>query len=451
VEKQWIKLLRDYDGHKAGETLHIEKRDAALLIKSGTAEDAGDGPEEAILGEAMTQLRTAFSETMTGLVEDMRNATTAARGVRIDLVQSQADKTRGLGEFLQCVTLVQKAGDEAAAEKLRTVYNSGFVADRDNQDPKKERSISRRMTEATGSAGGFVLPDDLESTILRLDPEEAVVAGNVRTINMTGPTKKFPALRQTTNPSANASAMHAGVRTYYKSEKAQRTASEMQLDQIALEANDLISYTEFERDLLADAPALEADAKMLFQEANTWRMDQVFIAGDGIGKPLGIENSKCLIKVTRNTSNKVLYEDIVAMLASLMTRSWDKAYWIANVTVFPQIAALKDAAGNNLFVSSANAGATNAPSGTLLGKKIKFTEKVPVLGSTFDLNLWDPSCFLHGLRAGVEIGVSEDFLFDTDGIAFRTKVRHDGQAWLKDTYKQADGSNTPVSPFVSLN
>jgi HK97 family phage major capsid protein len=89
--------------------------------------------------------------------------------------------------------------------------------------------------------------------------------------------------------------------------------------------------------------------------------------------------------------------------------------------------------------------------GTLLGLPIRFTEKVPALGTTGCLSLIDPTQYGTADRQGLEVGISEHFLFDTDQIAFRFKIRNDGQPLWLAPYTSADAAATKFSPFVQLS
>lgn len=157
-----------------------------------------------------------------------------------------------------------------------------------------------------------------------------------------------------------------------------------------------------------------------------------------------------MLTVNRQVANEILFEDIVAMMSKIMAMCWGSMVWISNVTCFPKIAALKDEAGNNIFLANASGGVKDAPQYQLLGRPLLFSEKAPVLGSAGDLTLVDRSYYLEGLRQGVEIGLSDQRYFETDEIAIRVKLRNDGQPWLKGPIKQADGSNTEVSFCAKL-
>jgi HK97 family phage major capsid protein len=438
-----VKILKAIAGTswKVGDIVEVEKGIAEAYVAAGYCEESADSQaalENSIQTE-LTALRAGIAEALRGVVEDVRRGAAPT----VTPTESEADRRRSFNDCVRTIGLAQKHRDPEAVERLEKVYKAERVDEHGN--------VVRAHQGAQGTTGGYLIPPEYATELLKLDAEVAAFADGARTVGMAGDTKLYPALRQTgKNAPAGGSSIHAGIITYYKSERAQRTRSTAEFDQIELKAHDLTAYTESTRDLLADAPGAEGDFMALLRGALAWKIDHVFIRGDGVGKPLGYFDAPATITAPRAEANKILFADAVGMLARLMPECWGKARWIANVTVFPQIASLRDAAGNALFMSSANAGITNAPSGVLLGRPIRFTEKVPVLGAVGDLSLVDPGFYLNAVRSGVEIAVSEDFLFDTDQIAYRAKLRHDGQPALKAPYRMADGSSTQVSPFVRL-
>jgi HK97 family phage major capsid protein len=446
VGKIWIKLTKDYGGHRAGDLVEVEKSIGDAYIAAGYAE-ASEEPQRALLATALKefqdQMKAVTDEVAKGfktVAEDLKKASGSI--VRVDPGESEADKTKSFHDQVLHITRFQKRGDQESFDRLVKVYRATPV-DRNGE-------IIRAHEGAAGATGGFLVGEEYGAELLKLDPESDVFAAGVRTVPMGSPVKKYPALRQTSNPASGASAAHGGIRTYRKSEKAARTASEASFDEVELQATDLIAYTEATRDLLADAPGAEADFMSLIRGALGWRRDYDFIRGAGGGGPLGFFECPALIQVARESTGGISYYDVLTMLSKVLPAYMMQSVWLAAPTALPQLASLKDDAGNAIWINGQSGAAGELPP-TLMGRPVRFTEKIPALGTAGDLNLVVPGLYLEGLRQGVEIGVSEDFLFSTDMVAYRAKIRNDGQPWLKGTYKLADGSNTAMSGFVQLS
>ena len=383
---------------------------------------------------------------------------------------------KSFGDILRCIFV---AGAQNVPHEMRSWATGrldkhyGFAKQQYIQDAASGdwHAVSRAGTEGVsgGSTYGFLVKPEWYNSVFEISIEESVIEpdafqvpiGNALELN-------WPALDQYQAPVAGQSSAYAGVQLYRKGEITQRTYSDAKLAQIQFKVTDLTGFTTLSRDLIVDNYiAADAVVQRLFGRAFAWKKDYEFLTGNGVGAPLGILNSPALLTTSRGTPSKILYNDLVGMLSQLHPSCWNDAFWVTNITTIPQLTALKDSSGAyvyqpNALISQAmtpaimgqattdKARKTMRPQGMMLGMPVKFTEKLPTLGNPADLILVSPSNYGIAARQGLEIGLSEHFLFDTDQIAFRFKLRNDGQPLWRSYYQQADGSNTKVSPFIQL-
>jgi HK97 family phage major capsid protein len=122
-----------------------------------------------------------------------------------------------------------------------------------------------------------------------------------------------------------------------------------------------------------------------------------------------------------------------------------RAKFFVNQSVLPYIYALQDPNGSYIWAPSAAAGSP----GTLYGRPIVVTEKLPALGTTGDVLLADMGFYLIGDRAGMSVMTSEHFKFQNDQMAYRVTKRVDGQVWLDSAITPRAGGST-LSPFVGI-
>jgi HK97 family phage major capsid protein len=333
--------------------------------------------------------------------------------------------------------------------------------------------ITRAGTESMSGAAtyGYLIKPEFYGTIYRFAIENSVMEPFATTIPV-GPALElwWPAFDQYQTPIAGQSAAYAGVQLFRKGEITQRTYSDAKLSQIQFKITDLTGFTPLSRDLLMDNYiAADAMIQELFGMAFAWKKDYEFIQGTGIGQPQGFFGAPALIQIDRTvkgTAGDIQFENLTQMLSALHPSCWQGSHWITNVTTIPTLLAIKNHAG--AYVYQPNALMTQAmqptlmspglamqnnyfrAQGTLLGFPLFFSEKVPILGQPGDLNLVHGKSYGIASREGLEIGLSEHFLFDTDQISFRFKLRNDGKPLWRSYYQQADGSNTKVSPFIQL-
>ena len=174
---------------------------------------------------------------------------------------------------------------------------------------------------------------------------------------------------------------------------------------------------------------------------------------------LGVVNSPAMLLVDRNTDSEILYEDVFTMKTRMKSDAPGKC-WVCHPYTLYQIYTLQDPANHFIFIpniavpsgSMAAGGIAFAPAGTLLGDPIYTSEKAPALGNACDLMYIARKYYWVGRRSGLEIGLSEHFLFDTDQIAIRAKIRNDGKPGQIAPFYLADGSQSnQVSGFVGTS
>jgi HK97 family phage major capsid protein len=443
----WIRLLKVVGEHKVGDFLDVDEATSRAYVAAGLAEDGGNGPEHHLMRTAMAEFRAEMAGIVKGTADTIRQTTQELARNRPSVIEpgeAEADRTRGVGDYLRNVVTALDGSQEpearqAAHERLTKVYG-----------------CKRGMAEGAGSTGGYSTPVLYEQQMFKVAAEQGVLTPDAREVPLGAREVEWPALDQYQVPTAGQSAVFGGVKVYRKTESAQRTASQPALSKVKLVANDLTAYTEFSRDLLADnTAALDSAVPELVGQAIGWREDWEGLNGNGSGQFLGMYNAPCTIQVTRNTSSRIKYVDVVTILSRLLPMSMNspKLRWIAHPYTIPELLQIQDPAGRYIFLQyqTPGEGTINpSPKWYMLGIPVKFTEKAPTLGNAGDLSLADADKYLVGRRSGLEIGLSEHFKFDTDQVAIRAKLRNDGQPWLKKAITLADGTNT-ASGFVVLN
>lgn len=389
------------------------------------------------------------------------------RGIRAG--EAAADRGKQcFGEILNLL-MRQRVSDDGnertwATDRLEKSYG----LERRKFDP--ENVVSRAGTESVGGGAsyGYLLKPQFYGSLFEIGMEDSVIYPYAFKVPIGNSIElRWPTLDQFFTPTSGQSASYGGVSVFRKGENTQRQTSDAKLREVTYKVTDLTGYTPLSRDLVADNYiAADAVIQRVFGRAIEWKKDEECFRGSGVGKPLGILNSPALVSVTRNTSARIKYEDLVGMLAVLHQSSLPNAMWVAHQSTYTDLSVITNTSGTPVFQPNAMinqammlslmAKTTTVPDlkykamGTLLGLPIRFTEKVPALGTAGCLMLIDPTQYGVAERAGLEVGVSEHFLFDTDQIAFRFKLRNDAQPLWLGPYTSADASATKWSPFVQV-
>lgn len=304
----------------------------------------------------------------------------------------------------------------------------------------------KALGEGTDSAGGFLVPEEFKATLLARSLEKSVVRPYATVIPMTRDTMNIPRVVDT----SHASHLFGGIVAYWLEEAGSKTPTDPKFGQIKLIPKKLTGYTFASDELLADsAIALESLLTQQFGAAIGWYEDLAFLRGSGVGQPLGIFGSGALITPTRATATTVTLAD----LANIMARMYpDSLYgpntiWILSPAVMAQLIQLQTTVVS--WMPQSAGAATRIPA-TILGMPFMVTEKVPTLGTTGDIGLYDLSYYLIGDRQDLRIDSSTHVRFTTDETAWRFVERVDGQPWVDSAFTPYNGGAT-LSPFVQLS
>ena len=321
------------------------------------------------------------------------------------------------------------------------------------QELAAKESKLREIINAAGSTvpsdGGFLIPEVLRSEILQLALEKSVVRSRATVIPMDSLKVPIPAVDET----SRANSIYGGIIFYWTAEGAAGQDASAKFSQVTLDAKKLMGYAGIPNELLKDSAAFRGWFAARFPDGYGWFEDVAYLTGDGTDKPLGVYNGAGVIPVSRNTSNAVLYTDIVSMYSRMYPASHSNAVWLCSPNVLPQLMQLSFTPSGGttpvpvmLWQPNAQVG----PNFTLLGRPLIVTEKVSALGTTGDLSYVDFSEYLIGDRQAMTMESSADYLFGTDKTAVRVIGRVDGRPWVQSAITPHNGGPT-LSPYVTLH
>ncbi len=488
----FVQILKEVPGqpHKVGDVLEFPDAVGRGYIDP----ESGYAKEVSVADHLRSQQIAQFNE----LKGDVQRAITEAvkplrahppayqpvhQGEYVGTTAAERDRSKvGLGEIVRCLYWRKAHGDDErvsdsmakyAHEKLDRVWKLSRSSWQDNSDQnvtaENPLGISRDGSESTNGAPtyGYLVRPEFAGDVFMIEPESDVFV-NTKQIPV-GATNEYhyPALDQysSTTPTRTSN-YFAGVVLGRKPEDVSRGLADAKISEIEFKLTDLTGMTKISRDLLADSfVPIDGFVTELFRRAYKWRRDWDFINGTGAGEPLGILQAGCLVKVTRDTASHIVYEDISGMMAKLHPSCWAGAYWIANLTTITDLMAIKNHATNYVYQPNSLVGQWMTPSlvrqggpgvgfgaafqGTLEGLPVKFTEKVPALGTSGDLCLVHNPSYGEATRQSLEIGMSEHRYFETDQVAIRFKLRNDGKPMWKSYFTGADGNT--YSPFIGIS
>lgn len=316
-------------------------------------------------------------------------------------------------------------------------------------DPRLEMIRNAPTTygqESVGADGGFAVPPAFRTAIMEKVMGENSLLSLTDNEQTSSNTLTVPI--DETTPWGTT-----GVKAYWTAEGALKTQSKPSLGETTVKLHKLAALVPVTDELLEDAPALDNYIRRRSSEAITWEINRAIVSGTGVGQPLGILNSGALISVAKEAgpqaADTLVYANLVKMWSRMPDASRQRAVWIANQTIEPQLLQMVvTGAAQPIYMNGGNAAGT--PFRQLLGLRIVYTEAAPPLGDLGDIILADMSGYLSVTKVGgVRTDVSIHLYFDYDVTAFRFVMRIGGRPWFNSPITANDGTTT-YSPFVAL-
>jgi len=317
---------------------------------------------------------------------------------------------------------------------------------RDASAQAKLGRVRNAFSSTVPSEGGFLIPEQLRSELLRVSLETSIVRPRARVIPMETLRVPFPAIDAT----SNVSSVFGGIVGYWTEEGAALNASQASFGRVVLDAKKLTAYTEVPNELIADSiTSFQAFIDEIFPEALGFYEDDAFINGSGVGMPLGFLNGSALVTFDRAAGSAIAWADVVGMYARMLPSSLNRAVWIASIDTFPALAQMT-ISGATIPLWLTGMQGIQAPTLSLLGRPVIFTEKVPGIAAAKCLNFVDLGFYLVGDRQVMSAMSSPHFKFQNDQTAYRIIERVDGRPWLNSAITPKNGTVT-LSPFVTVS
>jgi HK97 family phage major capsid protein len=351
----------------------------------------------------------------------------------------------------------QRWGFQNMGEFCRSVRNA--VVNPSNMDPRlvQNASLSTYGAEGVGADGGFAVPPEWRSEIMRLVAAEDGLLARCDQQTLSGNSITFPVDETTAWQSSG------GIQTYWDSEAATISQSKPQLKDLTVKLHRLTALVPVTEELLDDVPAMSSYVSGKAGDKLAFKVNDAIINGTGVGQPLGILNAPCTVtqtKVSSQTATTFHADNAVAMMARMPAASFARSIWLINQDVMPSIlklgfavtTATGTAAGaGTLYIPPQVGGglAQATPYGSLLGRPIVVTEACASLGTLGDVILADMTTYLAAVKGGIQADTSIHLWFDQNTTAFRFVLRMNGQPWLSAPITRKNGSNT-LSNFVIL-
>lgn len=399
------------------------------------------GGQSAKTGAKLYGGKATLNEDGTALVSKGRGAVynKTSMGAQLENATKKDERLQNVGEYCKAILEMKypstKPGREELVNKLRRI-----------------QELQNSFSSEEPGAGGFLVPEIMRAELLQLALEESIVRSRATVIPMSTLRVPIP----TVDDTSHVSSLFGGVTFYWTEEGGQLAESTAKFGKVTLDAKKLTGFFKVPAELLEDAPAFAGWFDSRIPLGLAWSEDVAFMTETGAGTPLGFINSPASVQVAKESgqaSGTIQWENIVKMYARMLPSSVKNSVWIAAIDTFPELATMALSVGTGggpVWIGGWSQPGSEIPPMTILGRPVIFTEKVPALGTTGDIGLYDLSYYLIGDRQQVRVDASEHFLFQNNQVAYRIIERVDGRPWLQSPLTPHNGSANTLSPFVQL-
>jgi HK97 family phage major capsid protein len=389
----------------------------------------------------------------------------------------QVDQVNALNEEFEALTTQLEAAEKIEAMKAKATVSAGRKVEPKTASPLRvevgasakdkfggfnstgdflngvkraaagdiDKRFQNAMYEKNGEDGGFLVPEEMSSAILKkLESSESLMAattsipisGNSLTLNVD-----------------EAQPWNQGIQAYWLAESGALTESKNVFKQASWRLQKVGVLVKATEELLDDVTALEGYIKAAAPAAIMHKVNSAIISGNGAGKPQGIISSPFTVTVAAEggqAADTIVARNVIKMYTRMIPSARAGAAWYINPACEAQLLTMKDDADNFIYLAPGSQ-MNQSPYGILMGRPvIPLMSGIPALGDLGDIMFANLSYYYMIQKAGgVKSATSIHLNFDREITAFRFTMRLDGKCPFTSPVTTEFGAHQ-MSAFVQL-
>lgn len=320
---------------------------------------------------------------------------------------------------------------------------------------KEAAKFSRTIigTAADASGGEYLLPLQQDDSLFRVDNAQDGILQRGRRFTVRGRTLRIPHVVQTDGDLTRPLSSISNVQII--GEASSKDIREPVIGQRTLTVFKYAAITQVGDETLEDDLTGELQSalvQMVGGEILNQMNYDMTINGGGTTNSVGALHTSAnaaLIKVTRQTQNRIKYQDAINMW--VRHTHGPRSFWMVSRRAFAELPQFELSTGSSA-VWSANF--MSNPNQTLLGYPVVVCDFLNTLGSESDFALVNPDFYAVGLRKALTVESSIHYAFRDDVTTWRFVARGGGIPIPDGTYAYRSAASTKVdehSPFVTLD
>lgn len=277
----------------------------------------------------------------------------------------------------------------------------------------------RALNVGTDAAGGFLVPDEFERTLIDKLSEENIVR-ILATVVRSSNDRQIPVV--------------AGHGTaYWTAEGGGYTESDDTLEQKLLTAHKLTCLMKASEELVQDSAFdIETYVSREFTRRIGVKEEEAFVAGTGTGQPRGL-TLDAETGVTAASATAIAADELIDLFHSLTRPYRNRAVWLMNDATVKAVRKLKDTSNDYLWQPGLQAGQPDR----LLGRPVYAASAMPQIGTTnVSIVFGDLSYYWIAQRQGIVFQRLAEKYADVGQVGFRAYERVDGLLVLTEAVKK---------------
>ena len=301
------------------------------------------------------------------------------------------------------------------AERARVFLRSAVL----HSEPGDE-IVRKALSEGTDGAGGYLVPTEYRSELIKRLPELSELFPHVRKVPVISDSGEYPKLDTDVTI------------TWGRAENAAITETDPAFTQLTWTVRNMSAITYLSRELASDAnPNIIETITGLFSEAVAAERDKMIAVGDGSTQPLGIYSTAGLSSVAVDGS--LTYAKLVELKFALSRKHHTNARWVLNSTNLQRITGVTDDNGQPIFRDALVAGETPR----ILGRPYAVQDDLPdsqVFFGDLSQYLW-----FDREQMVIESTATGGDMFKKHQVAVKVVERCDGTLGLSQAFVKATG------------
>lgn len=260
----------------------------------------------------------------------------------------------------------------------------------------------KALSEGTAADGGYLVPTEFRASVITKRDKVAVIRPRATVIPMGSDAADIPTEGD-------------GVTLTWAGESVELTEDNPTFGNVNLTPYKLTGLSKMSRELFGDSKIDLMDYLAgVFGRAVAKEEDEVFMAGDGSGKPTGIRAATISQSVAQAGAS-LAASDLIALYYTLPVQYRNQAVWMLHNSVIQLVDSLVDSNGRRLW----NDGLGEAPA-TLLGRPVLEQNDIPTnLGAGTN-----ESEIFFGDLAGYIIGDRQEMTMESTTVGAGTFEKH---------------------------